>query len=122
MIPWSAPDSLLTPNPSPLSPRVAIHGYTIQRQISTGGQATVFQATQDSTGRAVAIKVIFGGPLVTSRHRQRFDREAQILASLQHPHIVGILDRGQTNDGSLFLAMEYIDGCSLDEYLTEGLG
>lgn len=96
---------------------VAIQGYTILQEISTGGQGTVFQGTQDATGRAVAIKVIPGGLLTGSRHRARFDREAGILAKLDHPNIVGILDRGRTDDGSLFLVMPLIDGKSLDDYM-----
>lgn len=94
-----------------------IQGYTIQTEISSGGQGTVFRAVQEATGRAVAIKVIPGGLLTGSRHRARFDREAEILARLEHPNIVGILDRGRTADGSLFLVMPFIDGPSLDEYL-----
>ena len=96
---------------------VAIHGYAILHEISSGGQGTVFKATQDATGRAVAIKVIPGGLLTGSRHRARFDREAAILAKLDHPNIVGILDRGRTDDGSFFLVMPLIDGRTLDDHM-----
>ena len=100
---------------------VTIQGYSILHEISSGGQGTVFRATQDATARAVAIKVIPGGVLTGSRHRARFDREAAILAKLDHPNIVGILDRGRTDDGSLFLVMPFIDGRTLDDHL-ERLG
>jgi serine/threonine protein kinase len=95
-------------------PAIMVGGYTIIQEISTGGQATVFRAMQISTGRVVALKVLPGGPLAGARARARFDREAAILAQLDHPHIVRIIDRCQTADGSLVLVMDFIDGRRLD--------
>jgi formylglycine-generating enzyme required for sulfatase activity/tRNA A-37 threonylcarbamoyl transferase component Bud32 len=100
-------------------PLIAIEGYQIQREISRGGQAAVFQAIQESTGRKVAVKVMSGGPYITSSNRARFEREVQVLAALDHPGIVRVVDRGRTADGSFFLAMDYIDGRNLDDYLEE---
>src|SRR6266850_6110106 len=97
--------------------RITIEGYYIQHRFSHGGQATVFQAVQASTGRKVAIKVIHGGSLTSSERRARFEREAEILASLKHPNIVSIIDRGRASDGSFFFVMELIEGPTLDEYL-----
>lgn len=94
-----------------------INGYTILSEINSGGQAAVFRAIQEATGKTVAIKILPGGSLIRSDRRVRFDREAKILARFDHPNIVGILDRGRTADGSFFLVMNYIDGWSLDEYL-----
>jgi formylglycine-generating enzyme required for sulfatase activity len=54
---------------------------------------------------------------VHSRARVRIDREAGILVALDHPNVVGILDRGRTADGSFFIAMDFVEGYSLDEYL-----
>src|SRR5207248_9001001 len=93
-----------------------IVGYRLEREISRGGQAAVYQAIQETTGRKVAIKIIAGGPYITSRNRARFEREVQILATLDHPGIVRIVDRGRTEDGSFFFVMDYIDGDGLDEY------
>lgn len=98
---------------------VRIEGYAIEREISSGGQATVFKALQERTGRTVAVKVIHGGPFVGSRGRKRFERESKILARLQHPNIVGILDRGRTADGSFYLVMDFIEGLDLDSYMQE---
>jgi formylglycine-generating enzyme required for sulfatase activity len=98
-------------------PRVA--GYQVVGEVSSGGQATVYEAVQESTGRRVAIKVLPGGTLTGSRHRQRFEREAKILVRLNHPNVVGIIDRGRADDGSFFLVMPYIDGLPLDRYAAE---
>lgn len=93
-----------------------IPGYYILDNVSRGGQATIFRATQESTGRTVAVKVVAGGPFISSRHKKRFEREAKILATLDHPNIVSIIDRGRTADGSFYFVMPYVDGVALDEY------
>ena len=100
---------------------LCIQGYVISSEISSGGQATVYRAVQESTGQTVAVKVMPGGGLVGSRRRARFEREAKILASLDHPNIVGIIDRGRTADGSFFIAMPYVRGPTLDGYLRAGV-
>lgn len=94
-----------------------IRGYLIEREISSGGQATVFQAVQERTKRTVAVKVFFGGAFLGSHGHKRFERESEILARLQHPNIVGIIDCGRTEDGSLFLVTDFIDGTNLDDYV-----
>jgi len=124
-MPQKAVDAASPPESRPqgaVATESAIVGYSIEREISAGGQGTVYRAIQESTGRVVAIKVIPGGPFVSSRNRERFEREAGILARLDHPNIVGILDRGRTADGSLFMVMDFIDGCALDEYLDKRRG
>lgn len=93
-----------------------VDGYRILREISRGGQAAVFEAIQESTGRTVALKILHGGVWVSSEARTRFDREIRLLAALHHPNIVSILGRGRTHDGAFYLAMEYIDGPTLDAY------
>lgn len=98
----------------PPVPRIV--GYRLLRKVSSGGQATVFGAVHEATGRRVAVKVLPGGPFATSVSRSRFDREADVLAALHHPHIVGILDKGYTADGSLFLTTPFVEAVSLDVY------
>jgi len=93
-----------------------IDGYCIDREISSGGQATVFKAVQERTGRSVAIKIMHGGPFMGSRGRKRFERESKILARLSHPNVVGILDKGRTADGSFFLVMDFVEGSDLNTY------
>jgi serine/threonine protein kinase len=97
-----------------------IQGYTVLNEIGAGGQATVFKAIHEGTSRVVAIKVMLGGALAGSRHRARFDREVSILAQIDHPNVVSVIDRGCTEDGSYFFAMNYVDGVPLDEYRPEG--
>ena len=114
--------SIRQSNPQPMlfaSPSYRIPGYLIEREISSGGQATVFKALQERIGRAVAVKIIHGGPFVGTHGRKRFDRESEILARLNHPNIVSILDRGRTADGSFYLVMDFVEGATLDAYLRD---
>src|SRR5678816_716151 len=58
--------------------RLDVPGYRLVREVSRGGQAVVFQAVQESTGRAVAVKLLREGPLASEAERVRFDREVRI--------------------------------------------
>ena len=94
-----------------------IPGYRIVRKIQAGGQGVVYEAIQRSTGLRVAVKVTAHGAFDSARERARFKLEAQILTALNHPSIVRIIARGTTGDGAQFFAMEYVEGCTLGEYL-----
>jgi formylglycine-generating enzyme required for sulfatase activity/tRNA A-37 threonylcarbamoyl transferase component Bud32 len=96
--------------------QLRVPGYLLLEEVSVGGQAAVYRARQESTGRVVAVKVMSGGTLSDARQRARFEREATILASLRHPNIVDIIDRGRTPEGDFFIVMEFVDGCELDEW------
>src|ERR1700722_8711985 len=98
-------------------PTIEVPGYNVLKELGRGGQAVVFLALQLSTGRKVAVKVTYEGPLADERSQARFNREVRSLAALQHPNIVAILDTGRTADGNRYIAMDYIAGCSLDEYM-----
>lgn len=98
---------------------IEFQGYTLQRELTRGGQAVIFLATQNSTGRRVAIKVLFGGRLASPVEKTRMDQEVRILAALDHPNIVSIIDRGETPDGSAYFVMEYVEGRTLNEYLDD---
>ncbi|MFC1764047.1 leucine-rich repeat domain-containing protein, partial [Planctomycetota bacterium] len=100
-------------------PTLRIKGYNIQQEIARGGQGIVFKAVQLSTGRRVALKVLCEGRQLSSKHRARFEREAQVLAALEHPCIVSIIDRGHTPDGAMYFAMDYIDGQPLNQWLDD---
>lgn len=97
-----------------LDDKPRISGYAILEEIGRGGQGSVYRALQESTDRIVAIKVMVAR--AGSRHRIRIEREAKLLASLRHPGIVRIIDRGQTSSGLLYLVMEFIEGRQLDDY------
>ncbi len=88
-----------------------IPGYEILRRLGRGGMGVVFQARHLRLNRMVALKMVEG----TSRSDEllsRFQREAEAIALLQHPHIVQIHEVGES-DGQPFLALEYIDGGNL---------
>ena len=88
----------------------------IQDLLGTGGMGAVYKARQPALDRVVALKVlppeIGGDPVFT----QRFAREAQALARLNHPHIVAVYEYGQAGDTS-FIVMEFVDGTNLRQLL-----
>ncbi len=94
----------------------AIPGYDIREEIHRGGQGVVFRAVQKSTKRDVAIKVLREGPFTTAGERARFQREVEILATLDHPNIVTIHDSGSI-EGRHYLVMDYVAGSSLDTFI-----
>ncbi|MCP4246992.1 MAG: protein kinase [bacterium] len=94
----------------------ALTGYDILERLSGGGQGVVYRACQQSTRRAVALKVLREGPLATTGKRRRFEREVEIISRLRHPNIVTLYDSGVVR-GRYFYAMEFVEGLSLDDYL-----
>ena len=91
--------------------------YEIVREIGRGGMGAVYQAVRidDQYIRSVAIKFIAQG-MDTPDALARFRTERQILATLQHPNIAGLLDGGTTADGRPYIVMEYIEGEPLLDY------
>lgn len=95
----------------------AVPGYTIEREISRGGQGVVYEAVQQSTGRRVAIKLMLAGPLASAGERARFEREVRVLGRLRHPNIVSIHHSGALPGGGYFYVMDFIAGLPLDVYV-----
>ncbi|MEZ5100350.1 MAG: Stk1 family PASTA domain-containing Ser/Thr kinase [Thermoleophilia bacterium] len=94
--------------------------YRILRRIGAGGMATVYLAEDEELGRRVAIKILSERYANDELFVERFRREAQSAASLSHPNIVAIYDRGEA-EGTYYIAMELIEGRSLKEMiLTRG--
>ena len=85
--------------------------YSVERELGAGGMATVYLADDLKHGRKVAVKVL-RPELAAALGPDRFPREIRILARLQHPHILPLLDSGEA-DGFLFYTMPFIDGESL---------
>jgi len=79
----------------------------------------VYEAEQQNPKRPVALKVIRGGKFVDGNRIRMFQREAQTLARLKHPHIAAIYESGCTQDGRHFFAMELVRGETLNAYLTK---
>lgn len=96
--------------------RDVVPGYLLLREIGRGGQGVVYAALQVSTRREVAIKLLREGPLATRSARQRFAREIELVASLDHSSIVRVLEAGETTEGRPFVAMELVDGKPLSSH------
>ncbi len=96
-----------------------ITGYEDLRELRRGGQGVVFLATQVSTRRQVAIKIVLDGSLASRESRRRFEREIDLVATLRHPNIVRVYDSGKIDDGRLYYIMEYIDGVGLDDVIAK---
>jgi serine/threonine protein kinase/tetratricopeptide (TPR) repeat protein len=94
-----------------------IGAYRVVRELGRGGMGAVYLAERADGGfnQRVAIKLIKRG-MDTDHVLARFRAERQILASLGHPNIARLLDGGSTPDGRPYLAMEYIDGQSIDDF------
>jgi serine/threonine-protein kinase len=90
--------------------------YEIRRGIARGGMADVFLAQDSLLDRPVAVKVLFAEFARDPSFVERFRREAQAAANLNHPNIVGIYDWGQ-EQGTYFIVMEYVEGRSLRELI-----
>src|SRR3954463_3956896 len=93
-----------------------IGGYRIEGVLGRGGMGTVYEATQLSLGRTVALKLLDTSLSDDDEFRERFRREGRLQAALDHAHIITVFDTGETDDG-LFLAMRLIRGATLKELI-----
>src|SRR3989442_12941999 len=92
--------------------------YRILRKLGTGGMANVSLAEDEVLGRRVAIKILNARHAGDDQFVERFRREAKNAASLSHPNIVSIYDRGEA-EGTYYIAMEFLDGRSLKELIVQ---
>lgn len=97
-----------------------LKGFSHFKVIAEGGMAVLYRATQTSLDRPVAIKVLKTGLLETTQARQMFDREAQIVARLDHPNIIRVIDKGITADGMPYFVMDFIEGITLSQAIKHG--
>ncbi len=93
--------------------------YHLLEIIGKGGMATVFRAHQENMNRDVAIKIISPDLAIDAEFMARFEREAQIIARLQHPHILPVYDFGHQK-GLTYLVMRLMEGGSLADELRAG--
>jgi serine/threonine-protein kinase len=96
------------------SPRIP--GYEVLGELGSGGMGVVYKARDTRLKRDVALKMILSGPHARPEERERFRREAEAVARLQHPNVVQIYEVGE-QDGRPYLALEYVGGGSLAERL-----
>ena len=103
----------------PLSPGTSLGPYQIDAPLGAGGMGEVYKATDTRLDRTVAIKVLPEHVAQDPDLKQRFEREAKTISSLNHPHICTLHDIGN-QDGIDFLVMEYLDGETLQQRLEKG--
>jgi tetratricopeptide (TPR) repeat protein len=94
-----------------------VPGYRIEGEIRRGGQGVVHRAIQESTRRAVALKIL-SAP--SARERRRFEREIALVSRLHHPYVVTVIDSGVAGDLPWY-AMELVNGVPLDEWARSPL-
>ena len=99
------------------SPGAEIGHYRIESKLGEGGMSTVWLAFDHKLGRRVAIKFL-SDDFADAEARRRFQREAQMASSLNHPHIVSVYDIGEF-EGRHYLVTEYVDGGTLKDWATE---
>ncbi|CAA0119919.1 Serine/threonine-protein kinase PknF [Mycolicibacterium vanbaalenii] len=93
-------------------------GYTIQRLLGSGGMGEVYLARHPRLPRLDALKILSLEATGDGDFPARFIREAELAATLWHPHIVGVHDRGEF-DGHLWISMDYVEGTDAGQLLTE---
>ena len=89
--------------------------YHILKKLGAGGMGTVYLAEHVKMGRKSALKVMNPGMNADPDAIARFNREAANASRLNHPNVCGIYDFGETPDGTIYLAMEFIEGASLTD-------
>ena len=94
--------------------------YRIVKPLGSGGMADVFLAHDNILDRDVALKVMSTRYASDEEFVERFKREAQSAAALSHPNIVSIFDRGSSEDGTYYIAMEYLPGGTLKDRIMRG--
>jgi serine/threonine protein kinase len=106
---------------TPLSPIAAgsvVAGYRIDEVAGRGSMGVVYRATQLGLARPVALKLIASEIAHDVRFRERFKRESQLAASIDHPNVIPIYEAGEV-DGALFLAMRCVDGTDLGACIAQ---
>src|SRR4030042_346926 len=98
--------------------RVFDDRYEVIRKLGSGGMADVYLANDRILGRPIALKMLLPRLANDDEFVERFRREASSAASLNHPNIVQIYDRGQA-EGTYYIAMEYLQGRSLKEIILK---
>ncbi len=100
-----------------MEPGQQVDSFTIIRLIGRGGMADVYEARQEELNRRVALKILFPTYAEQGEITQRFQREGQATARINHPNIVQVYATGTTPDGLPYLAMEYCPQGTLSDWL-----
>jgi YVTN family beta-propeller protein len=104
---------------APADPRVGtrLAGYQIKALLGRGGMGVVYLAEQARPHRQVALKLLLAQPTVSEAFRERFLRESELAAAIDHPNVLPVYDAGET-DGVLWIAMRHVDGIDLAALLA----
>ncbi|MET9529083.1 Stk1 family PASTA domain-containing Ser/Thr kinase [Streptomyces sp. NPDC006649] len=111
-------DTTLGDPQAPLVGQLLDGRYRVDACIAVGGMATVYRAVDTRLDRVVALKVMHPALAVDATFVERFIREAKSVARLDHPNVVGMFDQG-AEGAHVYLAMEYVAGCTLRDVLRE---
>jgi serine/threonine protein kinase len=103
-----------------LTAGTVVGGYRIERVLGAGGMGAVYLAAHPTLPRHDALKVLSAELSRDPDFRARFIREADVASALDHPNIVSVYNRGQTDSGELWIAMQYVDGTDADDALRAG--
>jgi YVTN family beta-propeller protein len=106
---------------APADPRLGtrLAGYQIQALLGRGGMGVVYLAEQDRPHRQVALKLLLDPATASQAFRERFLRESELAAAIDHPNVLPVYDAGDT-DGVLWIAMRHVDGIDLAALLAKG--
>jgi serine/threonine-protein kinase len=99
--------------------QVVADRYHITKKLGEGGMGQVYLAEHVKMGRRCAIKIMMPGIMTDPEAISRFNREAANASQINHPNVCAVYDFGETSDGLIYLAMEYIEGKSLSHLLEE---
>jgi eukaryotic-like serine/threonine-protein kinase len=97
-----------------------VAGYRIEHVLAVGATGTVYLAKNPTLPRSDALKVLSAGFSRDPAFRERFVREVGIASLLDHPSIVSICNRGEADDGQLWIAMQYVAGTDAEAALRAG--
>jgi serine/threonine-protein kinase len=114
-----APDQPPGEPPDPFIGRTLKGTYFIQQKVGGGGMGQVYKATHVTLDAPVAVKILKKALLADPSVVQRFQREARAASRLRHPNVISVTDFGQIEDGTLFMAMEYVAGRNLARIIAE---
>ena len=104
----------------PFVGKIIDNRYEIQQRVGEGGMGVVYRARQMSIDRIIALKMLNAQMAQDPTWVQRFYNEAKACSRLQHPNTIRMFDFGQTQEGRLFMTMEFLDGISLRDATQKG--